>query len=75
MSTFQIIAILVSLAAAFSYINFKFLKLPNTVGVMLALITSLILIGTGRRCRSARTAICSSRPPTVSSSFPSACRA
>src|SRR3954471_23792426 len=49
MSPFQIIAILVSLAAAFSYINFKFLKLPNTVGVMLlALIMSVVLIVAGR---------------------------
>ena len=48
MTVFQIVALLVSLAAIFSYVNFKFFKMPATIGVMLiALIVSLALIGLG----------------------------
>ena len=48
MTVFQIIALLVSLAAVFSYVNYKFFKMPATIGVMLiALIVSLGLIGAG----------------------------
>ena len=49
MSAFQIITILISLAAVFSFINHKYLKLPTTIGVMLiALVASLVLIGLGK---------------------------
>ncbi len=49
MTVFQIIALLVTLTALFSYVNFRFIKLPTTVGVMLiALLASLGLIGVGR---------------------------
>lgn len=48
MSVFQIIAVLISLTAIFSYLNHRFFKLPATIGVMLmALLTSLALIGAG----------------------------
>jgi len=48
MSAFQIIAILISLTAIFSYLNYRYFKLPATIGVMLiALLTSLALIGAG----------------------------
>lgn len=43
---FQSFGIIVSLAAFFSYINHKFLKLPTTIGLMiLALITAAIMVG------------------------------
>jgi len=46
MSTFQIIAILITLTALFSYFNYRYIKLPTTIGVMLiALVASLALIG------------------------------
>jgi len=46
MSPFQIIAILITLTALFSYFNHRYIKLPTTIGVMLmALVTSLMLIG------------------------------
>jgi NhaP-type Na+/H+ or K+/H+ antiporter len=46
MKLFNIIANLVSLAAVFSYINHRFVRLPNTIGLMLiALLVSLGLIG------------------------------
>lgn len=46
MSTFQIIAILITLTALFSYFNYRYIKLPTTIGVMLmALVASLGLIG------------------------------
>ncbi len=49
MTIFQIIAILISLTAIFSYLNFRYFKLPATIGVMLiALLVSLGLIGVGR---------------------------
>jgi CPA1 family monovalent cation:H+ antiporter len=48
MTVFQIISILISLTALFSYLNFRFFKLPATIGVMLiALLMSLALIGAG----------------------------
>jgi len=46
MSVFSIAAILVSFAAILSYLNYRFIKLPTTIGVMLiSLILSLALIG------------------------------
>jgi len=48
MTVFQIIAILISLTAMFSYLNYRYFKLPSTIGVMLiALLVSLGLIVTG----------------------------
>ncbi|NVK22670.1 MAG: sodium:proton antiporter [Kangiellaceae bacterium] len=45
MSLFEIIALVMSLTAVFSYINYKFFKLPITIGVMLlSLVFSLVLI-------------------------------
>ncbi len=48
MSLFEIIAVLITLSALLSYINFKLLKLPTTIGVMalaLALSVSLNIAG------------------------------
>jgi len=48
MRLFDILAILVSLSAVFSYLNHRFLKLPTAIGLMLiALLMSLGLIATG----------------------------
>ncbi len=45
MSLFALISVLISLAAVSSYINYRYIKLPTTVGVMLvALVASLALI-------------------------------
>lgn len=42
MSFFEIIAVLITLSALFSYINFKLFKLPSTIGLMtIALVFSL----------------------------------
>ena len=49
MTAFQIIALLITLTALFSYLNYRYFKLPPTIGVMLiALLVSLGLIGGGR---------------------------
>ena len=49
MSTLQIIALLVTLAAFFSYINYRFIKLPTTIGLLLiSLFISLGIIFTGK---------------------------
>ncbi len=49
MSLFEIIAILLTLAALFSYINCRTIKLPTTIGIMLiALLFSLGLIFFGK---------------------------
>lgn len=46
MTIFQIIAILITLTALFSYFNYRYIKLPTTIGVMLiALAVSLLMIG------------------------------
>lgn len=48
MTAFQLIATLLSLTAIFSYLNFRYIKLPATIGVMLlALLVSLAVIGAG----------------------------
>ncbi len=47
---FESVALLLTLAALFSYFNFRFLKLPTTIGVMMmALALSLALIAAGWR--------------------------
>ena len=46
MEIYNIITILIILAAIFGYINYRFIKLPRTIGIMLiSLIASLIVIG------------------------------
>ena len=46
MTIFDIIAILTTLTALFSYFNYRYIKLPTSIGVMLmALAVSLLLIG------------------------------
>ena len=45
MSFFQIVSILITLAALFGYVNHRFIGLPATIGVMfIALLMSLVLI-------------------------------
>ncbi|MFQ5738647.1 MAG: cation:proton antiporter [Acidobacteriota bacterium] len=49
MSLFNILAILITLAALFSYINHRYIRLPTTIGLMaIALFMSLGLIALGR---------------------------
>ncbi|MGA9521972.1 MAG: sodium:proton antiporter [Myxococcaceae bacterium] len=48
MDLFQLIAALLSLAALFSYLNYRLLKLPTTIGLMLiAMAFSLVLVAVG----------------------------
>jgi CPA1 family monovalent cation:H+ antiporter len=48
MKLFNILAILVTLAAGFSYVNHRYIRLPNTIGLMLiSLLVSLGLIALG----------------------------
>jgi monovalent cation:H+ antiporter, CPA1 family len=48
MRLFDIIAILIVLSATFGFINFRFLKLPETIGSMaLALVFSLVVLAIG----------------------------
>ena len=45
MTLFETSALLVSLAAIFSYLNHRFVKLPTTIGLMLfSLVLSLVLV-------------------------------
>jgi CPA1 family monovalent cation:H+ antiporter len=49
MSPFEFIAAITTLTAAFSYVNYRWLKLPTTIGLMtIALVGSLLLVGLGR---------------------------
>ena len=49
MKLFNIIAVLITLSAVFSYINYRYIHLPNTIGLMLiALLVSLGLIVMGK---------------------------
>lgn len=46
MTPFDILAVIMTLAALFSWINYKFIKLPPTIGLMvIALVSSLALLG------------------------------
>lgn len=48
MQLYNTFALLLVMAAAFGYINHRFLKLPSTIGLMiLALVSSLIAVGLG----------------------------
>jgi len=48
MSTLDLIALLVLLAALFTFINIHYIKLPGTIGLMLqALFLSLLIVGAG----------------------------
>ncbi|WP_437649794.1 cation:proton antiporter [Sorangium sp. So ce362] len=48
MDLFQVSAALLSLAAVFSFVNHRFLKLPTTIGLMLiAMTTSLVMVAIG----------------------------
>ena len=45
MKLFHILSILISLSAVFSFINYRFLKLPTAIGLMLiAMLASLALL-------------------------------
>ncbi len=49
MTALNIIAVFVTIAALLSYINYKYVKLPSTIGLMMiALAMSLLLIGLGK---------------------------
>jgi len=49
MSALNIAAILVTVSALFSFINYRFIKLPTTIGLMLiALVVSLLLLAAGK---------------------------
>jgi CPA1 family monovalent cation:H+ antiporter len=48
MSPFEIFSVLIALAALFSYLNYRYLRLPSAIGIMLlALIASLVLVAAG----------------------------
>ncbi len=49
MTIFNIVAILITLSAVFSYINHRFVKLPTSIGLMLiSLCLSMALLGLGK---------------------------
>lgn len=49
MNTFDVIAVLLTLTAVFGYINFRYIKLPTTIGLMLlGLMFSLLIIVAGQ---------------------------
>ncbi len=46
MNLYDTFSILIVLSALFAYINYRFIKLPSTIGLMLiAIVTSLVLLG------------------------------
>ena len=49
MTLIQILAILLTATALFSYVNHRFIRLPTTIGVMLiSLVVSLVLLVAGK---------------------------
>ncbi len=49
MGFFELIALLLTVSAVFSFLNYRFVKLPTTIGLMvIGLLTSLLLMLTGR---------------------------
>lgn len=54
MDLFNIVALLVTLAAVLSYLNHRYLRLPTTIGLMvIALAMSLAFIATIHQCQPA----------------------
>jgi len=48
MGLFHVLTILVVLAALFAYLNYRYIRLPTTIGVMvIAMVVSLVLVGLG----------------------------
>ena len=48
MQVYDLITIIIVLTALFGYVNFKFLKLPATIGIMIiSIISSLVVVGLG----------------------------
>ena len=48
MKLFNILAVLITLSALFSYLNYRFIKLPATIGVMvISLLGSMGITGIG----------------------------
>ena len=48
MDLFNIVSVLISLAAVFSFINYRYFKMPRSVGLMIfALVLSIVLIAAG----------------------------
>src|SRR5262249_25026272 len=48
MGLFAVISMLITLAAVFSFLHFRYIHLPTTIGIMLiSLVASLALIGLG----------------------------
>jgi monovalent cation:H+ antiporter, CPA1 family len=48
MHLFHVLTILIVLAALFAYLNYRYIRLPTTIGIMmLALVVSLALVGLG----------------------------
>ena len=49
MDLFTVIAILTTISALFAYVNFRYVKLPSTIGLMLiALLSSIALLIVGQ---------------------------
>ncbi|HYX09265.1 MAG TPA: sodium:proton antiporter [Bacteroidales bacterium] len=49
MSLYDTFSIFIVLAALFAYVNYRFVRLPSTIGLMIiAIITSLLMIATGK---------------------------
>ncbi|MGD2061947.1 MAG: sodium:proton antiporter, partial [Nitrospirota bacterium] len=49
MDILNIISVLITLSAVFSFINYRYFRLPRTIGLMLfALVLSILLIVIGR---------------------------
>jgi len=49
MSTFDLLAVLITLAAVFGWVNHRFVRLPATIGLMvLSMVFSLALVGVGK---------------------------
>ena len=49
MDLFTVIAILTTISALFAYVNFRYVKLPSTIGLMLiALLSSIVLLIVGQ---------------------------
>jgi CPA1 family monovalent cation:H+ antiporter len=48
MQIMELAAVLITLAAVFGYINYRFIRLPTTIGIMLiAIVMSLFLVALG----------------------------
>ncbi len=58
MKFYTVLTVIISISAVFAYINYRFIKLPTTIGIMaMSLVTSILLVTVGKSIPNLTTSI------------------